>query len=189
MTLPANKGQPPNIKSAIAQGPVPQGNLTAPQNGQPGGNASSQNPYTLYLVAEAGPKLNSASGHIFIGGRKPDGSMEASGFYPQPVTWDPRTWLNKIYGGGEIHNNTPEFKAALSGDPSYAMKAYHVDKATYDAAMTDMKNYPQQHNYDLLYNNCGAAALGSLNHAGVSPSFYIPMTYPAMYYDAIKRGY
>jgi len=143
--------------------------------------------FKLYLVAEDDTIQNKFVGHVFLGGRLPNGYVEAVGFYPQSdspaalVEGEP----------GQVRDNTAEFKEALAGDPHYSFKTYDVDRATYYKAMGFMRSYDATNNYGLFTNSCVTAAFSALNYAGVTNSFIPNMAAvaPHQVYMALKSGF
>jgi hypothetical protein len=149
--------------------------------------------YKLYLVVEDGTVFDNWPGHTLIGGTGPDGVTEAHGWYPDETNgWT--TLGDSIFFGngqvsGEVRNNKDALVAALRGQKGYALITYQVDEATYESAMSYIRGYGTQNNYQIVENSCVHAAFRTLEHVGLPVGFLasLPGTSPHALYSAIQR--
>jgi YD repeat-containing protein len=154
-------------------------------------DASTSMMYRLFLIAEQTDWLHGheLSGHLFIGGVKPGGSLEAKGFYPKGnAPW--RQSTSAFGGAGVVQDDTDSFIAALSGAPNYAIAEFNVDADTYNAAMSYMTNYQYTYNYQLLGSSCVTAAISTLDRVNL-PDPFILGTFgvsPDQVYNSINAG-
>ncbi len=109
--------------------------------------------YKLGLAAMVhGP--DDGVGHAFLVGEKPDGTIEAKGFYP--------VGNSKPFGPGELRDNTPAYNEMIKGDLDGAIHWVRVDKATYEAAWSEMKSYSVGVKYDAILSQFGGSVCSTV---------------------------
>ena len=155
--------------------------------------ASRPKDHRLYLVAKQSLQFvgsdKSIPGHVFIGGKRPDGTLEAHGFYPAEAISPDTLVENDSPGGGRIDPYGEDDKTlyrALRGGPGLRYVEFKVTAETYKKAMSFIASYADFNDYGLFTNSCVHAAFRTLNHAGVLRSARYPdRALPESIYDLI----
>lgn len=107
---------------------------------------------------------NAPAGHVTIAGESPDGTVVARGFYPAETSADLLT--SDVLG--VVKDDIDLYRAALAGKDGIAMQSLSVTQVQHDAALRFMNGFADSNQYNLYRCSCVAAALQSLNAAGVS---------------------
>ena len=122
--------------------------------------------YQLHLVALRMFTSGHVSGHVFIGGTRPDGSTEAAGFYPASRAAEAVIEHSRLLEG-VVKDDSLLLEAALAGDSNFQVMTYSVSHEQYASAFSYMRDYASTRDYGLFTSSCVHAAFASLGHARV----------------------
>lgn len=106
-------------------------------------------------------------GHVAIAGEKPDGTIEARGFYPDHAA---AKGLEIGLGDvpGVVKDDRPLFDRAMAGESGTSIRTYSVTVGQHDAALRTMNGFAQSNAYNLYGCSCVHAAAASLQAAGIT---------------------